>query len=95
MMPMSVVPASRIFSGDSSARRRRASRRTSARRLRSRAYSGTITYLAMSLTYATASPPTGARGTTRPRPCETRVVERSSTGVSNSSDRSNAQATKS
>jgi hypothetical protein len=32
---------------------------------------------------------------TRPRPCEIRVVERSNTGVSNSSDRAKAAATKS
>ncbi len=65
------------------------------RRLRCRAYCGTMTYLLMSRAYARGATSTGTRGSTSPRPCETRVVVRSSTGVSNSSESANASAMKS
>ena len=94
-MPKSAAPASSTLSGVCSARSRSRCRRSSTARFRCRAYCGTITYLAMSRAYSRGSRGTGTRGTTRPRPCEMRVVERSNTGVSNSSDRAKASAMKS
>jgi len=94
-MPKSDVPASSTLSGLCSARRRSFSRRSSTSRFRSRANCGTITYLLMSRTYSRGGTSTGTRGSTCPRPWETRVVVRSSTGVSNSSERANASAMKS
>ena len=49
----------------------------------------------MSLTYSIRVGSMRSRCTTWPRPCESLVDERSSTGVSNSSDRAKASATKS
>ena len=47
-MPTSAVPASSTLSGDSSARARSFSSRSSTSRFRARAYCGTMTYLLMS-----------------------------------------------
>ena len=94
-MPKSAVPASSTLRGDSSALPRRRARRSSTRRFRRRAYCGTMTYLSMSRTYSRGSRSTATLGITLPRPCDSLVVERSSTGVSNSSERANASATKS
>ena len=84
------------MSGDSSARRRSLLEALEHEPVPlPRAYCGTMTYLVMSRAYSRGSSPTGTRGMTCPRPWESRVVERSSTGVSNSSESAKASATKS